>query len=319
MTQEIDYTQVDWTPTSIEAFNEQTSIEGKEHARGLPAGLPIGLFGFHESLKTSMGIQLGIDHAIHRGTDCFLQDSEGASARYGVPYWTEVLSKRFEVKLGVEQYKFRGGELVHYRTYSKGDPTIYTIQETNIMRILKMHGVEILLKFSKPDDPQKTQSKIILDLKRIDMDVEESPIGKFVAENNVGFLLYDSISMPIQKTFIGSRQNRPVRTEATHGWLGQIHGLADLFDLAVIGTIHASGDPMMFRGKPGSMQRPDPLGGVAILHNFKKVLFLQGINSMKQKNVKKLWVERSPWKSAWEEFYKVKMTNAGIIDDTSKD
>jgi hypothetical protein len=314
LTEEVDYSLLDWTPTALEGLNELTSIPGNKNARGLPAALPIAFYGFHESLKSSVGTQLGAGHSIERGTNALFMDTEGAQARYGIPYWTDILSKRFEHKLGVQQLKFLGGELQDYRTYSKGNPIMYTLRETNLMRILKLHGVDILYKISEPANPEKTQSKIILDLKSFEMDVEQSPIGKFISENNIGFIMYDSISMPIQKSFIGSRQNKPVRTEATHAWLGQVHTLADLFDLVVIGTVHASGDPQAFTGKPGSLQRPNPLGGAAILHNFKKVIFLQGIDTMKSKNIKKMWIERSPWKSAWEEHHRIKMTDAGVID-----
>jgi len=311
----------DWVPTSLEAINSLTSIPDREDvARGLPLGLPIGFYGFHESLKTGVGTQLAVDSAIYQDKPSLIEDTEGATARFSVPFWARVLSKRYEKKVGVTELIFKDGVMQEKRVRLKGDYTIYTCRVSKVTKLLRQHGVDVMYKTSNPSDDKK-QSKIILDLKHFSMDVEDTAIGQFVEENDVGMILYDSVSMPFKGPFIGSQQNQPSRAAATDAWFTQIQDLAELYDLAVIGTIHASGNPQKFRGTPGSMERPNPLGGTALLHNFKLVLYFQSIDSMKNRSVKKIWIERSPFRDSWDgsDMRTVKMTDAGVIDSSDDD
>lgn len=323
-----EWDKEDWIPTSLDGINHLTSLPDRpETAKGLPIGIPVCFYGFHESLKTATGMQFAADAIIHfdenvgDAKNALIIDTETGLSRFGVPFWARVLSKRYEYPFGVKEYRFVGGEMQERRERAKGKGTIYTCKIGSFDRILSLHGVDVLFKTSNPKEDKK-QSKVILDLKNFKLDIEHTVIGKFVKEHNIGYILYDSISSPLKGPFIGSQQNQPSRAQATHSWLIQVHELADLFDVAVVGTVHASGNPQAFRGTPGSMQRPNPVGGSAVLHSFKIVLYFQTIEgSTTKRAAKKIWLERCPWRDPWDGTgYKIiKITDAGIIDIGEKD
>jgi len=95
--------------------------------------------------------------------------------------------------------------------------------------------------------------------------MEDSLIGKFISENKIGMIIYDSISMP-NRVFISGQVNLPGRANVQELWFAQMQDAAKTFNSVIIASTHITKDDT------NQFDMGKPLGGLTVAHNFKIVL-----------------------------------------------
>jgi hypothetical protein len=134
----------------------------------------------------------------------------------------------------------------------------------------------------------------------------ESTVEKAIVENNVGVIIIDSCTEPID-VFPGGNMNFPARANAIKYWFGQIQMFAKGYDLIVLGLHHASKNPTA-----GTYDKEQMIGGDTLLYKFKVLMCLERVGNSK---IRKMRLTRYFNKEEWDEEVRLKLTNDGWVDD----
>lgn len=152
----------------------------------------------------------------------------------------------------------------------------------------------------------------------LELDVRKTPIGKFVKENNVKYVLVDSVTNPTEIFGPGGQMNNPGRDNANGNWFQQMQSLAEKYNTTIIAIFHYSLNPTNMYDKRGH-----PIGGKAVNANFKFLLLLQRpagamgtpfSTKAEKVNVRNLSLMRHPRKEPFKDFVSTKLTDDGFMD-----
>jgi len=293
----------------------KTSLEGYNRLfGGLHKGRINAIYGKPEMGKSILDMQFAIDTMEAEGGNSLLIDTEG-----GIEVgWLKYFLKR-NPNLSIERIvwpveeivKERGGAIEKRLLFNYGDVeykktkknTIYIWECRTLLPILAFHGRPLYFKESggviEPIDEVSHLTSI-----------SDSPIGKLVKDCEIKYIGYDSISLPVESEFTGGQSNWRTRAKAEFVLLNRTQQLLDKFNLIAMLVIHAT---------QGGFSKPIPVGGKALLHNAKFVVYISSITKRSgkwagSKSLRKLEIYRHQFKEAWSESAEVAITDNGFID-----
>jgi len=268
---------------------------------GLPKGVLVQVFGEKAVGKSIFSSQLAYKN-IAQGCSSLIVDTEQGFRSTIGPYWHERFKRRFNLDceiqyVGVKRFALRGREKRVFESELKsafeaalssmkigytraqleqacwpflegldleynvsGKPTLYVIEAPALQDVLALNGVRCDLLIS---DSGRVEVRL---LPGTTFKVSESVLGKLVRDAGVSLLVYDSISMPLKSTFIGT-QDFPGRSSATALILGQTQKLCSELDLSVIALNHITVNPITGQNRP--------YGGQIVGYDFKFSFLLE--------------------------------------------
>ncbi len=140
------------------------------------------------------------------------------------------------------------------------EPTVYVIEAPNLHDLLLLHGVRCDLLIS---DSGRVEVRL---LPGTSFNAVESPLGKLVKEARVSLVSYDSLSMPLKSTFVGT-QDFPGRSAATALILGQAQKLCSSLNVCFVALNHVTTNPITGQDRP--------YGGQIVGYDFKFSFLLE--------------------------------------------
>ena len=215
--------------------------------KGFHSGIIYGFFGEPNIGKTLTTLHLasGISHNMAldgvKNNNILVYDTEG-SAHDFVESWYPVLKKRFP----------KMGEII-------------VVYKFFIEDILEDHGVRMRMDYKvsgKDDKASGKQEAVILEL------IDEPFIDRVIRENNIGVVIYDSLTNPIATQFSTARQNFPARANVIGAWLGGIIKYMIENNTITFGTLHMTIDPA------NQYARPKAKGGNLLHYNIKRLYYI---------------------------------------------
>lgn len=289
--------------TTLQPFNEMIDPLGRNDGKfsGIPVSTGIGLAGRPEAGKTTFSFQMAHEVMRHRGegSNALMFDTEGSSHTYHM--WQETFQQRFGLDTETVEVdvNYSNGQ-IHGLDYTKDpevDHHIFILDVRDLTKILALHG--------RPANIGTEDGKMKLEPNGdFPDDIQDTPIGQFVSQESIDYLVYDSVTNPLE-TFTNRQQDRPTRAKATAWWMLQAQSLAEDRDLVQVFIVHLSKNPT------NPYDRPDILGGKNIKHQIKYSVYMremsEGERSMK--------LFRHPGKEPWNEEWFMKMESGkGFVD-----
>lgn len=287
----------DRIPSSLKGIN--ACIGG-----GYVPGNLYNYYGEPESRKTTLAFQESFADCKYYKEEygeekaILFFDTEGG-ARLHLQDWYKVYSKRFGVK-----------------------PKIIYRKLTDLLEILKFFGYPINVDVSKkgkvmirPEGHKSGSNRVIYD--------RNPPIRQLCIEHNVGSIVIDSVTEPIDQMFIGGQVQFPTRADAINAWFGRIHWLAEPATLTSSGEderrvvrciLHESVDP----AKKKAIWKAVIKGGHNTKYKFKIVLWLWPSPKIGYSHIIRVYLARYPSKKAFDTKAYVVHTDDGLVDPTKK-
>jgi len=146
------------------------------------------------------------------------------------------------------------------------------------------------------------------------------PALDYCNKHNVGTVIIDSITEPIDQVFVGGTPQFPGRAEAVNAWFGRIHQVAkasmlgvpeeDITRRVVRCILHESVDPA------NDWVKPMIKGGHNVKYKFKVAMHLQPSAKNNFEHIKKLRLARYFSKKGWAVETLAILTDNGYIDPT---
>ena len=281
--------------TSVGGLNEL--LKG-----GIPFASLFALYGLYKAGKSILVQQLAWEVMSSTGGNALLIDTESDYLKPDAfPIWAARFNERFGINVQMVKVTCRpifgtkkGEENtikdIRFKFTPEGfDPdkqTVFVMDEGKFDVLIALHG--------KPVAPRVKGGKI--DLYPMDTDlyvffIQQSVIGKFCEHRNIRFISYDSITRPFA-AFHGGRVNFPVRNEGENLWFAQIDELIKQYNLVCVCTHKQTNNPT------NQYDRPEPKGGKAVGHWFKRMIHLHKIGTSVRRRLK---VYRVPTEAEWDE------------------
>ena len=187
----------------------------------------------------------------------------------------------------------------------EGRPTIYVLRCGAIEKILAVHGFPVIREIS---DAGKMMIKLLPHGHATEY--WDSPMYRLVKTCNIRYVAYDSVSAPLD-IFGSAQENFPARSDAAKYWLTQAQNIAEDLDAIIIGTFHASANP----AQPIKLH-PVPKDGVAPLHRFKYIIYMEKGRAKDRRNLVKLYLRRHTAKEGWADvnIKTLRLTDEGYVD-----
>jgi len=296
--------------TSLEGYNKLfDGLRGGRHISCLCAEPEIG--------KSYMSAQFAVDMALKHNLSSLVVDTEGGF----VPEWIEMIGKRFDAEIPVKfidwrvrvegednpapKYDYKKFDVTEY---ASKDPTIYIYDARHIIQVLPFFGRPLSFKI---------KSGVIEPIEAGGMKpIYDSPIGQLVESCNVGYVVNDSLSMPLENFFTGGQINYRTRAKATQVWLGRAQDLIDEYKIVFMNIAHAVVD------HTNKWADPTPVGGKAVLHNNKYIALIRRYQNKKAakvqkvnwRNLRRIQIFRHMTKAPFSEEAFCMTTDAGVID-----
>jgi len=319
--------------TSLKNLNE-LFITPEVPEGGLPIGALTEFYGFPESGKSIMALQLAYETMKALNSSAILVDTEGGLAQHMLPFWKPRFDKRYQIETQVVYLKpqiapiyskeakekegvVESGEVekedlvgysVRFKIPSKPKPhTIYVMRTGAIEEILAIHGYPIKKIIS---DAGKMTIKILP--KGFASNFWRTPMYRLVDKLGVKYVAYDSVSAPLDE-FGSYQENFPARSDAAKYWLTQAQNIAEDLEAAIVGIFHASVNP----AQPRQFRAPPvPKDGIAPAHRFKYVIYMERETAKKKKEFVKIVLKRHVAKAGWEDVVTkmLKLTDGGFVD-----
>lgn len=269
---------------------------------GIPDSEPIAIYGRWTSGKTILTTQLVTD--VSDG-NILIINTEGD--KYPYLEWVKRFNERFGKNYSVKFVgcKWKGKNTLSL-DYEKPDgPTIFVADIRYIDQILAFHGRGAIITISEPTKKSVGgKMEIVPNAYTWRFDVEYSKIFKFIKENDIKALAYDSITTPLEE-FGGARQNFYIRHICTRWWLLQANKISQTYNIPIVATLQETKDPA------NKYDHPDFTGGKSIGHTFKYTLRIR----TKAKNIKVIAPERHPYLDPKSlDHLSVKLTNNGFVE-----
>jgi len=311
---------VSFMETTLKNINDLIGIkEPYVIPGGLPKGIVLGLTADAETGKSILGLQMMYETMSKMNCNALVINTEPGSGINNVymMYWGKVFGERYNlpdvqvVELTFSDKKRKGEDRSRikfkHQKYDKDKPVMFFADYSDSDQILKLLGRKIKLEIG-------STGKIlpVYDTDEL-LHVSETALGKFIKENNIGYVLFDSITEPINQ-FIGGLKNYPGRHEATNVWMKLIRDYASFFNLIMIGTHHET--VIGFGGGQYTTARSEIKGGKAIRHSFKFNMLMESIQKAKNRphRLKKIAMERHPFKTPMKDVRYLVLTDRGYYD-----
>ncbi len=323
--------------TSLKNLNELFATESVKEG-GLPVGVLTEFYGFPESGKTILVFQLAYEAMKSMGSNALLWDTEGGISKHMIPFWKPRFDRRYginpkvvDVKVDVEPIvrpkkkkeeaeeeeiitEARERDLVGYSVKIRMEkapkeeanrPRIYVLRCGAIEKILAIHGFPVIREIS---DAGKMTIRLLPHGHAAEY--WDSPMYRLVKMGNIKYIAYDSVSAPLD-IFGSAQENFPARSDAAKYWLTQAQNIAEDLDAIIIGTFHASINP----AQPIKLH-PVPKDGVAPLHRFKYIIYMEKGRGKDTRNLVKLYLRRHTAKEGWTDVNTkvLRLTNGGYVD-----
>jgi hypothetical protein len=268
-----------------------------------------------ETCKSYVAATFACDMAGH-GLNTLIIDTEGGFEED----WIEAIAERMGIEINVEHITWRvevktpsdvitpNYKYADFKFNTSDTPTIYIYEARHLAQILPFFGRP--LKF-------KIKGGVIEPLEAGDMtSIEDSPVGKLVTGANIGMVVLDSISSPVESMFTGGQINYRTRAKATQALLGRAQDLVDANRIVFLSTAHAT----IQHNNPHA--KPSIVGGKAVLHNIKYIAYIEKYGGKKVAkdagvdylNLRKMAIFRHPMKTPWRDSAYLMTTAAGVVD-----
>ena len=268
---------------------------------GLPGSGLIEIFGERAVGKSVLCLQAAFAAAA-KGRNALIIDTELGYEKGLLPYWSKPFGERFgsriscrrvsverrleegrrkrateavlkeAIKNALAQHQMDAsdGQLaqiisilspVARLTADKAENAVYLLEEPGLAGLMGLHGIDGEVSVSEG-------GRVELRLRPGGVrEPENSPVGGFVRDNDIGLLIYDSISAPAKSTFTGT-QDLPARSSSFAFLLGQAQKMSSRFGLPVLAINHIS-------VHPHNPAWTHPYGGLIVGYDFKHVFHLE--------------------------------------------
>lgn len=303
---------IDETPPSPPKEQEDdnyimTGMEGFDSlVGGLAKAGALAVVGPYRSGKTILNIQLACITIKETGKNALIVDTEGNLHAYR--HWGKVFDKRYDIGMDLSFTKARlEKDTISVPAAEHKKSTLFVVDVRNIEKILALHGRHAKLGF-------KGGKMTLIPEPNGWKEIPESPIGRLINKNTVGFLGYDSITAPLLD-FGTERQNFPARANATNLWLLQVEKAAEEFGCVVVGILHESVDPT------STFSKPKHTGGKSVGYTFKSMIYITHLRSghtpstsKRPEYVREIWNMRHPYKAPWQTYQELELCDEGFRD-----
>lgn len=217
-----------------------------------------------------------------------------------------------------------------YPTFSKRfgvKPNIVYRKLTDLMEILQFFGYPMKVDVSNKGKVMLRPDGFDIPLggkkKKTVIYNRNPPIRELCIKHNVGTIIIDSITEPVDAMFAGGQVQFPTRADAVNAWFGRIHWLAEPSTLTSSGEherrivrciLHESVDP----SKDKDIWKGITKGGHNVKYKFKVVLYIYPSNKRGFDHVKRIYLARYFNKKGWQERAIEILTDDGYVDPTKK-
>jgi RecA/RadA recombinase len=316
---------------SIKGFNE---IFG-----GLPLGELFGVLGHSQTNKSITTAQMIVDameqlRILGIETNAVIEDSEGGAGLHLLPLWLERWNKRFgtdialeymrinlrqwqkEVKAGLTKGTGKNKRVkdlpFEYVTKApEGKQKLIVIDTEDLVRLMFLLGKVVEVDYGK--GAGKVQVYVQPESNHFEY-VWDTPLAKIIEENNVGFLLLDSLTMPVEEEYTGGQQSHPGRKYANMMIIAQLRRLVREYGLYCIINNHEIEQDSVASYKK---KKPLPVGGAGVHYNFKFFMDLDTIpisGDERNRVRRRLVPRRHPHFAPEYKTAMIELTDKGVID-----
>jgi hypothetical protein len=269
---------------------------------GMPRSSLVQLFGLKALGKSILSFQTAVKNAAE-GHSSVIVDTELGYINNIVPHWLGPLNDRFKSDAKVvkvearrtydDSKKKRSSEaflreaLANVLRQAQLSPTeqqltealnvfapglkleakeeagtcIYVVEAPALVDLLSLHGLKVEIMVSEG-------GRVEVRLQPHGFsDPQFSPLGRFLAEREATFLVYDSISAPMKAVFAGT-QDLPARSSSLALLLGQVQRICNSLSLSVLAVNHITVHPI-------NPAWSHPYGGLIVGYDFKYVFHLE--------------------------------------------
>lgn len=244
--------------------------------------------------KTTLGLTLAYEYSAITGRNACIFDTEGGAKRF-VEKWDKRLKERFP---------------------KAKTPLVYLCR--NYKAILKAHGRILFEKYSDSGKLTVNLKHTIEEGKRYRDDLTNKIIKtpapdfiQFIRDNDIGFVIYDSFTMPFSSEIPPSVENNPAKNFIQNLWHRCIIDLViDKEGCFVMTLHHMSKNPMEPQAEESMT------GGKSVRHNSKVILYMKKFEAFGAKTYRKLQLARYYDKPAMTEQRYLNLTDRGYVDAT---
>jgi hypothetical protein len=275
---------------------------------GYPTRTLIGIFGPSGSAKSILCWQEAFFFLKQSQKNVLYFGTEGGEEMYP-QLWFSRWKERFALK-------------------SEDLQRVYVLSMRDIQKILELHGyiVRIKREYSGKLDVLTTG----LNLKKYEKEGKFkgaylSPIEEFVVNNNVGMIIVDSISNPIDLEFSGGGYlDFPARAGITSKWLNVLQRIASRMDVLILTVYHHSVRPGSEPDLSTLKDVPKIKGGEITEYNLKIILYLHNspLSSLEDisalSELRRMYLVRFFDEAKWAASASLMINDTGIYD-ISKD
>lgn len=271
--------------SSIDILNEM--FDGPPYS----SGELFGIYGAYKSGKTLFSTQESF-YRLSKGNNVLYMDTEGSIFNM-IKKWGPVFKARF----GID------------------DASGLLVEDVRSLRSLLWYlgyDMKIVSKIGRP----KEDEPIVIDKKKspkIEVSAVrygDGPIEKIVRDNNIDFVILDSISNPFRSVFPTEQQNNPSKSFVEAAILQRLVELQRDYDIGVIITIQASwNEADMYSGITQVRTR----GGFSVNYNVKRLVYLNSRDKEGVRSYRKFWLVRAEDAEPWSKVGVMKITDMGYV------
>lgn len=231
---------------------------------GIPFRTPVAIFGPTRAGKTLLVLQLGFYLASRTGTNILAIRSEASF---------DTIAREWYPRL-IERYS------------PDYIPDLFIESAVDMVQLLRLHGEEVAITLRKASgkSPGRLEFEII--------GTTEDKVAKYVREQNVGVIIYDSLTAPIHRSFPARRENFPARADAIKRLAYHMLRVCDMAPVFILTTHHQSMDPANPYAKP-SMASEGTLG-----YEFGYIMYVEKYHDGAP-TIRRIWSIRAPGLPEW--------------------
>ena len=232
---------------------------------GIPSDTPIGIMAPAGEGKTILTTELALKFAIDVGGNILVIKTE---------------------KLNSMTHELWLARLLQNKKYGDKTVQMYVEKAKTVEELLKLNGYDMSV------GAKKSKKEVTLS----DVDIENSPVRKYIKEKNVKVVIYDSLTTPFNSVLTGGQQNMPTRTQVEEMFFQSLQLIFDNTDCAILTTNHITYNitsPFLSR------EQFDIKGGKAIKHMMDYIFYLEQGKSKHNLNQRTMYVVRHPILKDW--------------------
>lgn len=220
---------------------------------GIPYGIVTALFGEPMVGKSLLGYQIALANLNKTKKNTLIIDTEGLR-----DVDLHSILGKFSGRWNLDMSDIKSRiKIIH----TQKDPQLQSIQ-----KLLQLFGYMVTFEISK-------QGKYSMKFQHCKETLTLEEL------NNTSMIILDSLTKPIKDSVGSETQNLPARAQLVERLFGKLYQIAQLYNIAVVITHHATINPIT----PFGRDLGKPYGGNPILYNSKYVLqFIDAPKKMKE-------------------------------------